>query len=86
MKHTNRLVNMAIEICADNIFELRKCDVERAMECAERHGRETYLDLIEFIAANRPDLVPVVVKYKEDSVPARMRVPSSDGSGRGEEW
>ncbi len=63
MKHTNRLVNIAIECCADDITQLRKCDVWRALETAERNG--SYLDTIEYIAANRPDLMKTVCDYKE---------------------
>lgn len=73
MKHANRLVNMAIEICADSVTELRKCDVDRAMDCAARHGRETYLDLIEFIASHRPDLMA--------SVAAAHEAPNNDENG-----
>lgn len=63
MKHPNRLVNMAIECCADSIMELRLCDVNRALNTASANG--SYLDTIEFIATNRPDLMKRTVEHKE---------------------
>jgi hypothetical protein len=61
-KHENRLVNMAIECCADDITQLRLCDVDRALDTASANG--SYLDTIEFIAMWRPDLMPRVVEHK----------------------
>ena len=53
MKHSNRLVNMAIETCADSIEELRECDVLRAMETADANG--SLLDTYHYILENRPE-------------------------------
>lgn len=56
MKHENRLVNMAIEVCADSVEELRKCDVERALQTA--FANKSYLATKDFIMEQRPDLIP----------------------------
>ena len=64
MKHTNRLVNMAIETCADSVFELRKCDVERALETAKQNG--SLADTAAFIGVKRPEFAHMCVEIIAD--------------------
>ena len=64
MKSDNRLVNMAIEVCADDVTLLRKCDVERAMETAFRNG--SYFDLVIFLLRHRTDLYDEINRVEID--------------------
>lgn len=57
-KHSNRWVNIAIETCADDITELRACDVSRALTTAAHNG--SLNSTADYIRENRVDLVSAV--------------------------